>query len=146
MKYQHSVVVNAPVDQVFAYMDDVAREKEWQPGIQEAYKDPVGPTEVGTRKRYVSEFMGRRLENTYVTRLFEPNKRVAYESTPDSVIRAKVLLRFDSMDGRTKVTMAVQGKPTGVLRFIPQALLEGAFRKELEGSLGLLKKRLEDGG
>ena len=87
--------------------------------------------------------MGRRIENTYITKLFEPNKRVAYESTPDSVIRAKVLLRFESMDARTKVTMAVQGKPTGVLRFIPQGILEGAFRKELEGSLELLKERLE---
>ena len=143
MKYQHTVVVNAPVDRVFAYMDDVAREKEWQPGIQEAYKEPDGPTAVGTRKRYVSEFMGRRIENTYVTKLFEENERVAYESTPDSVIRARVVLRFESMEGRTRVTMAVQGKPTGVLRFIPQGILEGAFRKELEGSLGLLKKRLE---
>lgn len=143
MKYQHHVVVNAPVDRVFNYMDDVAREKEWQPGIQEAYKEPAGETSVGTRKRYISEFMGKRIENTYVTKLFELNQRVTYESTPDSVIRATVDLRFESMDGKTKVTMAVQGKPTGVLRFIPQGVLESAFRKELEGSLGLLKDRLE---
>ena len=32
MKYQHHVVVEAPVDRVFDYMDDVTREKEWQPG------------------------------------------------------------------------------------------------------------------
>jgi len=145
LKYQHHVVVDAPVNRVFAYMDDVAREKEWQPGIMEASKEPAGDTSVGTRKRYISEFMGRRIENTYVTKLFEPNKRVTYESTPDSVIRATVDLRFESLDGSTKVTMAVQGKPTGVLRFIPQGILEGAFRKELEGSLGLLKKQLEGG-
>lgn len=145
MKYQHHVVVNAPVDRVFSYMDDVAREKEWQPGIMQAFKEPAGETSVGTRKRYISEFMGKRIENIYVTKVFEPNERVTYESTPDSVIRATVDLRFESSDGSTKVTMAVQGKPTGVLRFIPQAMLEGAFRKELEGSLGLLKKQLEGG-
>jgi carbon monoxide dehydrogenase subunit G len=145
LKYQHHVVVDAPVERVFNYMDDVAREKEWQPGIQDAYKEPAGETSVGTRKRYVSEFMGRRIENTYVTKRFEPNERVTYESTPESVIRATVDLRFESMGGKTKVTMAVHGKPTGVLRFIPQGILEGAFRKELEGSLGLLKKQLEGG-
>jgi len=145
LKYQHDVVVNAPVHRVFSYMDDVAREKEWQPGIKEAYKEPAGETAVGTRKRYISEFMGKRIENTYVTKVFEPNQQVTYESTPDSVIRATVDLRFESLDGSTRVTMAVQGKPTGVLRFIPQGILEGAFRKELEGSLGMLKERLERG-
>lgn len=146
MKYQHHVVVNAPVDRVFNYMDDVSREKEWQPGILKAFKDPSGPTTVGTRKRYVSEFMGKRIENTYVTKLFDPNQRVTYESTPDSVIRATVDLRFEAMGESTKVTMAVQGKSTGVLRFIPMGILEATFRKELEGSLGLLKTRLEGGG
>lgn len=145
MKYQHHVVVNAPVDRVFSYMDDVAREKEWQPGIMQAFKEPAGETSVGTRKRYISEFMGKRIENIYVTKVFEPNERVTYESTPDSVIRATVDLRFESLAEGTKVTMAVRGKPTGVLRFIPQGMLEGAFRKELEGSLRLLKKQLEGG-
>ena len=66
-----------------------------------------------------------------------------YESTPDSVLRARVELVFESAGTGTRVTMSVQAKPTGVLRFIPQSLLEGTARKELESSLVLLKKQLE---
>ena len=143
MKYRHRVVVDSPVSRVFSFMDDVEREPEWQPGIKEATKDPSGPTTVGTRKRYVSEFMGNRIVNTYVTTAFEPDRRVTYETTKDSVLQARVDLSFRSVEAGTEVTMAVEGKATGVLRFVPKALMEGVFRKELETSLGLLKEKLE---
>jgi len=146
VQYEHQVVIATPVSLVFAYMDDVNREPEWQPGIIEAHKDPPGRTAIGTRKRYVSEFMGRRIENTYVTIHFEPNRRVAYETTSDSALHAKVELRFEQVGSGTKVTMAVNGKPTGPLRFVPESVLEGVFRKELESSLSLLKKQLEKDG
>jgi carbon monoxide dehydrogenase subunit G len=143
VKYRHQVVIGRSVPDVFAYMDDVEREKEWQPGIKKASKDPPGPTAVGTRKQYVSEFLGRSVKNTYVTSAFEPDKRVVYETTSDSVMKARVELTFEAEGSGTRVTMEVQAKPTGVLRFIPQAILEGTARKELEGSLALLKGKLE---
>jgi len=127
-------------------MDDVSREREWQPSIVEAHKDPPGETAVGTRKRYVSEFMGRRIQNTYVTTLFEPNQRVSYESTPDSVLRAKVEFRFEPQGDGTKVTMAFTGKVTGPLRFMPEGVLEPIYQKELKSALALLKQRLEGDG
>ena len=144
MHYQHRVIIDAPLSRVFAYMDDVTREKEWQPAIVEASKEPQGPTAVGTRKRYESEFMGRHIVNTYVTTRFEPDSRVWYETTSDSVLRAKVELQFESTGTGTAVTMAVTGKATGPLRFIPTGILEGVFRKELEDSLRRLKEQLED--
>ena len=146
MEYEHQIVIARPVSTVFSYMDDLNREGEWQPGIIEAHKDPPGETTVGTRKRYISEFMGRRIENTYVTTLFEPNERVSYETTPDSVVRAKVELRFERAGVGTKVTMAFKGKLTGPLRFIPQGILEGVYHKEMRSSLALLKERLEGEG
>lgn len=143
MEYRHQVVIASPVSRVFAFMDDVDRESEWQPGIKEATKVPPGPTSVGTRKKYVSEFMGNRIVNTYVTTAFEPDRLVTYETTKDSVLQARVDLSFRTVGDGTEVTMAVRGKATGALRFVPKTLIEGVFRKELETSLGLLKARLE---
>jgi hypothetical protein len=124
-------------------MDDVDRESEWQPSIREASKEPVGATTVGTRKRYVSELLGRRIQNTYVTTVFEPNRRVVYETAPGSVLRATAELRFDEVEGGTRVVMAFEGGVTGALRLIPRPILDRAFREELESTLRLLKTRLE---
>ena len=143
MRYRNQVFIDCPVSEVFAYMDDVEQEKDWQPGIKEASKDPLGETAVGTRKRYVSEFLGRPVRNTYVTSAFELDKRVVYETTSDSVMKARMEITFEAEGSGTRVTMEIQAKPTGVLRFIPQAILEGTAGKELEKSLALLKKELE---
>ena len=144
MQYEHQVSVDRPVAEVFAYMDDVSREHEWQPNIVEAYQEPPGPTAVGTQKRYVSQFMGRRVENTYLTTVFEPNKRVVYQTTSVSALRATVELRWRSVPSGTEVTIAVTGKARGPLSLVPRGVLERASRKELETSLGLLKQRLEE--
>lgn len=145
MRYKEEVVITSPISRVFEYMDDLSLEPEWQPSLVEASKEPPGPTGVGTRKRYVSQFMGRRIENTYLTTVFDRNRRVSYETTPGSVLQAKVELHFEEVEGGTRVTMSVEGKPTGPLRFIPQAMLEGVFRKELQASLQLLRRNLERG-
>ena len=146
MRFEHQIVIGRPVSVVFAYMDDVSREGEWQPGISEARKDPPGPTAVGTRKHYVSEFMGRKIENTYVTRVFEPNEHAVYETTSGSVLQARAELRWEPVGSGTRVTMGFEGKVGGPLRFVPQRMLEGVYRKELESSLRLLKERLDSMG
>jgi hypothetical protein len=146
VRYQHSVLIDAPLPLVFAYMDDVSREHEWQPNIVEARKDPPGETGVGTRKSYVSEFMGKRIENTYVTVVFDPNRHVVYDTTPDSVLQARAELTFEEVGGSTRVTMAFEGKVSGPLRFVPKGVLEKLYQKELETTLGLLKTRLESSG
>lgn len=143
MRFQHEIVIQRTVSDVFAYMDDVSREREWQPGILEARKEPSGPTKVGTRKTYVSEFMGRRIENTYVTRVFDLDRQVIYETTPDSVLQGKAELRWETAGSGTRVIMSFDGKVRGPLRFVPQRILEAAYRKEMEKTLGLLKGRLE---
>ena len=146
VRFEHQIFIRRPVSDVFAYMDDVSREREWQPGILEARKEPPGPTAVGTLKHYVSEFLGRRIENTYVTRVFEPDAHVVYETAPGSVLQARAELRWEPEGSGTRVFMGFEGKVGGPLRFVPQRMLEGAYRKELETTLTLLKKRLESEG
>ena len=143
MKYTHDVLIQRYAPDVFAYMDDVSREPEWQPNLVEATQDPPGPTAVGTRKRYVSQFLGKRIENTYVTKVYEPVQRVVYETTPDSVLRATVEVRFEDEGGATRVTMAFDGKVSGPLRFIPEGILKAAYESELESTLQRLKGKLE---
>ncbi len=143
MAQELSIVIERPLDDVFAYMDDVEREREWQPNLRKATREPDGPTKVGTRKRYVSEFMSRSVENTYVTTVFEPGRRVVYETTPDSAIKATSEFRWEAVPEGTRVTMSLEATPTGFLRLVPRAVLEGLYREELTTTLDRLKECLE---
>jgi uncharacterized membrane protein len=138
-----SIVIRRPVVEVFAFMNDVSREHEWQPALVDARQDPAGPTAVGSRRSYRSEFMGRAVANTYVVRVWEPNRRLVLESTPDSTLDAKSEVRWETVDGGTKVTMSVEGSPRGAMRLVPRKLLESTMEKETKDALARLKQVLE---
>jgi uncharacterized membrane protein len=140
-----TVVIERPVADVFSYMNDIAREPEWQPQLREAEQLPPGPAAVGSRRRYASDFMGRIVRNTYVIRIWEPNRRIVLETTPDSAVAATSEIRWEAVAGGTRVTMSVDGAPKGRLKLLPRRLVEAAFKRELETALARLKERLEDG-
>ncbi len=138
-----SITIQRPTSEVFAYMDDISREPEWQPNLRSAKQDPPGPTRVGTRKHYASRFLGRDVENTYRVVALEPGRRVVYETEKGSAIEARSEVMFESVEAGTKVTMVLDGKTKGLLRFLPEAVLEAAYNEELRATLARLKRRLE---
>ena len=142
-RHAQSIVINRPVDDVFEYMNDVRREPEWQPQFIEAEQSPAGPTAVGSTRRYVSEFMGKRLVNTYVVKIYEPNARLVVETTKDSVLDASSEILWEEVPEGTRVTMALDGRPKGALRFVPASILESTFEKEVVTTLKRLRERLE---
>lgn len=140
------IVIRRPRSRVYAYMDDVAREKEWQPALVEASQTPEGPTRPGTRKHYVSEFLGRRIENTYEATAVDPERRVVYRTTRGSTLDGTLEITWDDHDtAATRVTLTMDGRPTGVLRFVPRAMLDDAWSRQLRATLDRLKERLEAG-
>ncbi len=143
MPYEESIVIERPVEAVFAYMDDISLEREWQPNLRDAIQTPPGQPDVGTEKRYVSEFMGRRFDNTYVNTEYEPNRRVAYTIKPGSDLQGTGEILWEQVDGGTRVTMRVEPKARGFLRFMPRGVLEAMYSKELQGTLARLKRCLE---
>lgn len=141
-----SIVIHRRPRDVFAYMDDVSREHEWQPSLESAGQEPEGPTRVGTRKRYVSTFMGRRVDNTYVVVELDPGRKIVCRTTADSAadVRSEVLCEEEG--GATRVTMTVDGRPRGALRMIPGKALRAVYRDQLDETLERLKRVLESGG
>jgi carbon monoxide dehydrogenase subunit G len=80
-----------------------------------------------------------------VIRIWEPNRRIVLETTPDSALAATSEVRWEAVAGGTRVTMSVDGAPKGRLKLLPRRLVEAAFQRELETALARLKERLEDG-
>ena len=146
LKYEESIVIQRPVGDVFDYMQDIHREHEWQPNLREAEQIPEGEPGVGTVRRYVSEFMGKRFENVYVNTVYEPDRKVAYKTAPDSDTQAVGEIIWEAAEGGTKVTMRVEADLGGLLRFVPNSLILSLARKELLDTLVRLKAVLEADG
>jgi uncharacterized membrane protein len=143
-RHTASIVIHRPPAVVYAFMDDVSREREWQPHLRDAWQEPPGPSRVGTRKSYRSQLLGKTLENTYVVGELEPGRRMVQRTTADSAMDARVEIRWEEVPDGTRVTLESQAKPRGLLRFMASSILESTARGELQAALRRLKQRLED--
>lgn len=144
-RHSASVIIRRPVEEVYAFMDDVALEGRWQPTLRSARKDPAGATRVGTRKTYESEFMGRKVRNTYEVIALEPLVRVVQQTLPGSSAEIWSEVRWERHSDGTRVTLTVEARPAGILRLIPRRFLEGETKRELEESLRRLRVEMERG-
>jgi uncharacterized protein YndB with AHSA1/START domain len=73
MRMEHSVVIQRPPSEVFAYLTDVERLPEWQASANEVR--PEGELGLGTRIHEVRTFLGRRAESTLEVIEFEPDRK-----------------------------------------------------------------------
>ena len=144
LEYKETIVIRRPVADVFQFMQDLQREHEWQPNLLKASQDPEGVSGVGTTRHYVSEFLGKQFQNTYVYTVYDPNQRVVYESTSKSDTQATSEILWKAVEGGTQVTLRVAAETSGLLRFVPRSLVTSVGKRELGESLNRLKNLLED--
>lgn len=144
-RHTASIVIDRSPVEVFYFMDDVAREPEWQPGLRLAEQSPPGPSRPGTRKRYVSDFMGREVENTHVVTEVVPGRRLVTETTPDSAIDGRYEIEIDPEGVGARVSLTFEGRPRGRAAALGSRVLERTYAKELRASLERLKAVIEGG-
>jgi uncharacterized protein YndB with AHSA1/START domain len=73
MRMEHSVVINRPPREVFAYLTDVERLPEWQASANEVRTD--GELGIGARIHEVRTLLGRRAESTLEVIEYEPDRK-----------------------------------------------------------------------
>ncbi len=101
-KIEHSVVIERPPEDVWAFVHDPANDPKWQTTIIES-RAPDEPMGVGTRVSEVRQFLGRRFETGFEVTQFEPHRRSAVRAT-SGPIPGSGSYGFESLGGHTRST------------------------------------------
>ena len=111
-----SVIVNRPVDEVFAYVTDVKTWPRWESGLLQAEQISEGPINVGTTFRGTNQALGQRMEWTSEVTDYTPSKSWGQKivskgwSTEES-------LTFELFQGKaTKFSLVSKLEMGGLLR------------------------------
>lgn len=140
---RESVEIARRAEDVFAYLDDLARHGEWQEQIVSAHVETEGPTRVGTR---VTERrrMGRREEDTsYEVVAHDPPRSFSFQGLGGS-IRVAGTGRVEPIgDGpRARVSLELDFTGHGVGKLL-LPLVRSQARKQVPRDQQRLKERLE---
>lgn len=141
IEVEHTLEIDRPVDEVFAYLTDVARLPEWQESAEEVELD--GVLQEGARFREVRSFMGRRATSTLEVTEHAPPRRFALHVV-EGPVKYAVEHALEDVGGRTRVTFVARGDTGRVPRLMRgtvRRLVERQFVHDLEA----LKRRLESG-
>jgi hypothetical protein len=76
-EFEVVTVIERPVEEVFAVVQDVTKTPLWEPGLLEVRLTSEGPLGVGATMIYVGTFLGRRYESPAACTGFAENKQFA---------------------------------------------------------------------
>jgi uncharacterized protein YndB with AHSA1/START domain len=133
-------VIARPRVEVAAYAMDPGNAPEWYENIKAVDWRP--PLAVGAELAFVAQFLGRRLEYTYVVRDLVPGERLVM-STQQGPFPMETTYAFtDEREGATRMTLRNRGEPTGFKR-IAGPVMARAMRRANEADLRRLQAILE---
>jgi len=139
---EKSIVIDRPVEDVFAFVSDHTNAPRWQRGLLEVRRASDGPIGVGTRHTFVRTFMGRRLEASNVFTHYEPSRLVAFNATSNWLPgHGSYVVEPDGTD-RARLIARVELRPSSLFR-AAEPLMAAALRREVDANLSDLKGLLE---
>ena len=109
-KFEHTVVINRPVEEVWAYLMDAGNDPVWQRPILEVRHGAGETLEVGSTVTEVAQFLGRRFELSFVVTELQPPYRSAVQATPGPVRLSGTYELAEVQEGtRFTMTAVVEG-------------------------------------
>ena len=142
MKFENSVVINQPVQQVFEYVTDFTNNALWQTGILEMEITSEGRVGRGVTYRCVNRFMGKSLETQGRITQFEPDRWCRIRITSGTVTGTSSL-DFEAVEGGTRFTAS--GDLDLAYFKLARLLVKRKINKQLKNDMRNLKVILENG-
>jgi carbon monoxide dehydrogenase subunit G len=135
-----SIVINRPLDEVFAILSDLENNLKWRSGMIEAKKTSAGPIGVGTTYRMINNVLGLRIEGEVEVTEYEPNRKYATVNKSGAPIETR--RTFEPLEGRTRVTFIVKAELGGVIK-LAQPLVASMAKRRVESDAANLKDLME---
>jgi uncharacterized protein YndB with AHSA1/START domain len=140
-KVEKSIVISAPVEEVFAYVQEPENLLSFWPGLMEV-KDVAQLPNGGTRFTWVTKMAGMRFQGSSEDIEVVANQRVVNRTTGG--IDSTITWTYQPEDGRTKVIYEVDYTvPIPLLGKLAEAVLLKQNENEAQSMLANLKARME---
>ncbi|HEX7538114.1 MAG TPA: SRPBCC family protein [Dermatophilaceae bacterium] len=140
MRLQRTVIVEKPLEKVFAYLSDFTTTTEWDPGTVETVR-ASGDGGFGTEYLNTWTFAGRETWLTYVVEDLVPNRHIALRGENKTVIAHDSMVFREKNDDAgvtsTEVTYTADFTFKGIARLIAPFLKPAFTRLGNEAETGM---------
>src|SRR3954452_22379446 len=107
------IKIARPRGEVAAFAADPENATAWYKNIKSVEWETAPPVAVGSKIRFVAQFLGRTLEYTYEVREHEPGRRFVMRTAQGPFPMETTYEWEDAGAGATRMTLRNRGEPSG---------------------------------
>jgi uncharacterized protein YndB with AHSA1/START domain len=138
-----SIVIDRPVEDVFAVLSAAEKTPEWSSLVLEAEKTSPDPVGLGSTARFVGKFLGRRVESELEVTEWEPDRRMTSDTKRGPFpLRQRFTFTPEGQGTRVDLTIDVESK--GFFK-VAEPLFVALGKRQYESDLATLKDLMEAG-
>jgi uncharacterized protein YndB with AHSA1/START domain len=141
MKVEKTIVVERPIEIVFAFITDMRKVKLWLP-IENIRQTSSGPMGVGSTFVQEAQFMGQRFPTTSVVTRYDPPHVFALKITQGPFLLTNTMYCEPTNTGGTKLRIIGEADPGPAIKLLGP-LVVPLVHKQLDTQINLLKRALE---
>ena len=148
MNVRTSIVIDRPIEEVWAFLDDHANELAWRsPSLKRLDQVGKGPTGVGTRFAGVIAMGPRKYPYVNEVTLYEPPTRVSWKAISSAgwVVGSSGSYILDRDEDRTRLTHEIDMEPNRPAGRFVMPLLGAVGSRAVMPMLVKLKEAVEKG-
>jgi uncharacterized protein YndB with AHSA1/START domain len=142
MRVEASVVVNRPIEEVFAFVSDLTNTPQWATEILEMKKTSEGPVGVGTTFTSAAKMLGQQLENAHEILEYEPSRKLVLNTTAGPISVDAEVFTFEPEAGGTRITHVIEGDPGGFFK-LTGPIVARLMQRQWDTNFDVLKELLE---
>lgn len=143
MRVESSIIIDRPIDAVFAYLADYRNDPAWRAEVRELRYLSDGAVGVGTHAMETSILWGRRVTTESVITAYEPNLRVDFDYVAGP-FRVRGSRRFEAVEGGTRVTSELEWRPTSRVGRMVAPMMRRGYQRMLDRYLLRVRAILEE--
>ncbi len=141
-EFEITVVIERPVEDVFAVLTDMSKTPAWTPGLAEVRRDGDGPLQVGEALTFVGSFLGRSYESAAAVTELVADERFASKTT-SGPFHLETDSRLEPVANGTRLATIYRGESDGFFK-IAESIVTRLARKQFETAAVNLKALMEE--
>ena len=141
-EFEITVVIERPVEDVFAVLTDMSKTPAWTPGLSEVRRDGDGPLQVGEALTFVGSFLGRSYESAAAVTELVADERFASKTT-SGPFHLETDSRLAPVANGTRLATIYRGESHGFFK-IAESIVTRLARKQFETAAVNLKALMEE--
>ena len=143
MHFDQSVVIDRPLEEVFAFLADPENDAHWTPMVKETRKTSEGPWGVGSTYEQSGRFLGRNYEMPWEVTEYEPNRKISQRLITPGPLQMSGSSSVEAVSGGTRVTLTGEVQTSGFFWLLPDRIMAFPAQRRLRVTLVNLKEFLE---